>query len=360
VDSDNARACDTPYHVRAIEPALILWLRTGDEKLGKLFSTWMDTWVDATAREERGKPAGVIPAAIHWPDGVTAGVGKEWWDPRNHNEPRLYEWPSAMRGLCDALLLTYHMTGDRKYLKPLRSMAAIRLEYRKSGSKSSGKPGSREWCGRKMYFLAGTLAKYKLLTGKDEFDELLRRDYSSMNVDEGDPERPKLAKSLAQTAEALAINFPGRTSEVRWTDRVFAFARLYGKDMLFEKQIPACDKRPRLGLLYATATGDRGEFAVFPLNAVRWLTEPRNIAALVTHSGSNRFEAELFHFGEKPRPMGAELYLLKRGDYAFAITDQAGKAIAGAKPFKVEGPRTKISFELPPRKVCVLKIRAGQ
>ncbi len=132
VDPDPVKACDTPYHPVAIPPALLLWLRTGDEQLGKLFTDWMDTWVDATARAEGGKPAGVIPAAIHWPDGVCKGPGENWWDPRHHNEPRLYQWPAAMSKMTDTLLLTYHMTGNEKYLQPLRSMAAMRLKWLKS------------------------------------------------------------------------------------------------------------------------------------------------------------------------------------------------------------------------------------
>ncbi len=358
VEGDPIRACDTPYHVRAIEPALVLWLRTGDERLAKLFTAWMDTWVDATARAERGKPAGIIPAAIRWPRGETAGPGDNWWDPRHHGEPRLYEWPSAVRKMTDALLLTYHMTGDQRYLEPLRSMAAIRLESLVNSTRELPPQGSRLWCGRKLGFLASTLAKYRLLTGSDEFDELLARDYRAATAEEDDPQRPQLAKSLRRTADALAVNFPGRTVEVRWTDRVFALARLFGDDMLFPQAVPACNKRPDLPLLYATATGDRGDFLVFPLNAVRWLTEPRDVAALVTDRGSDRFSAELFHFGEDPRSMGAELYLLKSGRYTFALADDRGETTIPSTPFTVDGPRTRIAFELPPRKRCVLRIAA--
>jgi hypothetical protein len=73
VDQSPERACDTVYHPRAVRPALLHWFITGDPELGTLFSSWMDTWVDAAAREERGKPAGVIPSAIHWPDGQVGG-----------------------------------------------------------------------------------------------------------------------------------------------------------------------------------------------------------------------------------------------------------------------------------------------
>jgi len=356
VDGDPVRACDTPYHVRAVEPALVLWLRTGDERLGRLFASWLDTWVDATLRTDRGKPAGIIPAAIRWPGGETAGPGADWWDPRHHGEPRLYEWPSAMGKMTDALLLAYHMTGDAKYLAPLRSMAAIRLDALKDRSKQSPQPGSPLWCGRKLGFLADTLVKYRLLTGGGEFDELLAREGGSLADADVDPDDPALVNTLQKTAEALAINFPGRTSEVRWTDRVFAFARLFDEDMLFPEAVPACNKRPDLSLLYATATGDRGNFLVFPLNRVRWLTEPRDVAALVTEQAADRFSAELFHFGTAQREMGAELYLLKPGRYTLAITDEAGSQLAAPTPISVDGPRTRVRFTIPPQKRCRLQV----
>jgi len=359
VDENPVRACDTPYHVRAVEPALVLWLRTGDERLGRLFAAWMDTWVDATARAERGKPAGIIPAAIRWPTGEPAGPGENWWDPRHHGEPRLYEWPSAVGKMTDALLLTYHMTGDEKYLAPLRSMAGARLDWLKHRPEKPPPPGSRAWCGSKLRFLARTLVKYKLLIGSTQFDELLDRDGGALASARVDPGSADLVRALEQTAEALAINFPGRTSEVRWTDRVFAFARLFGRDMLFAEAVPACHRRPDVGLLYATATGDRGRFPVFPLGAARWLTEPRDIAALVTERGRAGFSAELFHFGRQARRMGAELYLLDPGRYTLTIVDHAGAEITPPAAVSVRGPRTRVAFTLLPRKRCVLRVTPG-
>jgi len=39
---------------------------------------------------------------------------------------------------------------------------------------------------------------------------------------------------------------------------VFAFARLFGEDMLVPEAKPDCSRRPDVELLYGTATGDRG------------------------------------------------------------------------------------------------------
>lgn len=357
VDPDPKKACDTPYHPVAIPPALLLWQRTGDKKLGALFSAWMDTWVDATARAEHGKPAGVIPAAIHWPDGECKGPGENWWDPRHHNEPKLYEWPAAMSKMTDTLLLTYHMTGDEEYLAPLRSMAALRMKWLKNRPEDSPKPGSAMWAARKMSFLAGTLAKYRLLTGSNEFDELLAHDYRALAIEESDRERTSLARSLRESAEAMRVNFQGFTSEVRFTDRVFAFPRMFREDMMFAERKGQNSESPSPPLIYASATGDRGDLRILPLNAVRWLTPPREIAALVTHSGRDRLTAELFHFGSQKRTMAAEFYLLHPGRYTLEMrAADGGGLVTPPREFAVDGPRTNVEIDLPARELCVLRV----
>jgi hypothetical protein len=316
----------------------------------------MDTWVDATARAEHGKPAGVIPAAIHWPDGQCKGPGAHWWDPRHHGEPRLYEWPAAVSKIADTLLLTYHMTGDEKYLRPLRSMAALRLAWLTDRPADSPDPGSPMWCAQRMSFLAGTLAKYRLLTDSDEFDELLAHDYHALTIQESDRERASLANALRESALALRVNFEGFTSEVRFTDRVLAFPRMFRDDMMFAKAIPGNCQNPRPSLLYASATGDRGQFSVFPLNAVRWKTPPREIAALVTQSGRDRFAAELFHFGAETRSMSAEFYLLQSDRYTLQIFRPDHRPVAQRIPFRVTNPRTRVPFELPAQQLCRLRV----
>jgi len=75
IDTSPQRACDTVYHPRVVQPALLYWQRTGDERLSKLFADWMDTWVDAAAgdtlarRQHRWSRTGLVgpqePQRIH-------------------------------------------------------------------------------------------------------------------------------------------------------------------------------------------------------------------------------------------------------------------------------------------------------
>jgi len=352
VDTTRVKACDTVYHPRAAQPALLYWQRTGDRDLGRWFSAWMDTWVDAAARSERGKPAGMLPTAIHWPEGSIGGVGNDWWDPQNHpSETRLYAFPSAMSMMTKTLLLTYHMTGDEKYLEPIRSMARIRLGYLLNKPEKNV-PGSESWSAERIGFLSETLAKHRFLTGKTEFDELLAREQDPYMLFLIRKDREALTRGLRQAAEALRRNFPGYAGEVLYTDRVVRFPSIF---RVLEGG-PAYPS-PNLQLIYSTVTGDPGDAQYFPLNAVRWLTPPRDLAALVIEKSRNAFSAELYHFGIKDRPMQAELFLLENGEYSFSLHEENNEKPLAQGMFTVSGPRTRIGFTLAPRKLSVLNVR---
>lgn len=355
IDLEPKRACDTVYHPRALQPSMLLWQRTGDAQIGSIVTRWMDTWVDAAARAEHGKPAGVVPSAIHWPDGEVGGGVEPWWQPQNYSELGLYAWPSAMSSLVQTLLLTYHMTGDEKYLQPLRSMADIRRSYLAEPPTQTPPEGSEAWCAARMAsFLSGVLSKYRLLTGNPEFDDLLKADargYTQMRLGLG---METLVSQLEANARAFRINKAAYTSEVRWTDRVLNFNERWGR---LGNQWDWASPLP--SVLYSSATGDPGDALHFPMNAVRWLTNSRKIAALVTESATDRFAAELYHFGDEPRPMEAELYLLKPGTYRVELLSD-GKMILPESTLSVNGPRAKIALELPSRRLCTLRISAAK
>lgn len=360
VDTQPKRACDTVYHPRTFHPSLIHWLRTGDEVVGDLISRWMDTWIDATAREENGKPAGITPSAIHWPDGEVGGGVKPWWKPQNYSND-LFAWPSAMSLMTRTMLLTYHMTGDEKYLQPIKSMAEIRRKYLNNPPDGKLEPGSAAWCALEGHsrfggngmvrFLPETLAKYRLLTGDPEFDDLLRKDaggYVQMRLGDG---RDALVTDLKQNAKAFRINKPAYTNEMRWTDRVLVFNSRWG-NQANGWHWPT----PDTGILYASATGDPGDPRYFPMNAVRWLIEPRAFAALVTESGQHGFAAELYNFRDTDREVPAELYLLGEGKYSLTLTDKDGRKLQSDQ-VKVTGTRTRITLSLPPGTLCKLTVQ---
>jgi len=56
--------------------------------------------------------------------------------------------------------------------------------------------------------------------------------------------------------------------------------------------------------------------------------------------------------------MSAEFYLLEPGRYKLTISagDSGARQTAGTYEFSVESRKTRVSFKLPPRKLCVLQI----
>lgn len=348
VDASPRRACDTIFHPRAVQPALLYWQRTHDEKMTGLFSAWMDTWVDATARAERGKPAGVIPSAIHFPSGSVGGVGENWWLPEIKREGgEVYKWPSHMRMMTSTLLLTAHVTGDRKYLAPIESMAEVRRDYLADPVKDPA-PGSKAWCGKHVEGLIDALGKYRILTGDNRYDDLLLADASGYVRFRLTGDRDQVTQGLAKTARGFGHDRAAYCEEVRWTDRVFGYHRRYPAHYL-DPPLP----RPNLGLLYSTVTGDFGNPMYFPMNAVRWKTIPQDIAVMVTDHSTIHLAAELYHFGDAPRAMGADLYLLDPGTYALTLAYDGNTDV---QRFTVKESRSTVSFVLPPGKTTTLRI----
>lgn len=324
-----SRACDTAYHARALQPALLRWQRGGELPM---LEAWLRTWVDAAAREERGKPAGVLPSAIHWPSGEVGGPGEDWWEPGCALNAGAFDWPSAMSGITRSLVLAWWKTGDDAFLEPLRGLAEHRRAWLATGD--CGVEGDAAWVGWKTRgFLSDALAKHWLLTGSDEFVDLLEAGGSAAwRAQNGD--RSGVEAAFASSAAALSINEASYTTEVRWTDRLFRFSRSYA-DHYAEEPLPRVDTNA----LYASVTGDLGGASHLPLPAVRWRTHPRDLAVLVTQTRGG-LVAELVHFGEEPRTMGATL--TEGGDWAL---DCGGS-----------GSGTEIEITLPPRELCTLTV----
>jgi len=355
VDLTDRKACGTVYHPRAVQPLLLYWQRTGDPKVGKLLLRWLSTWVDAAAREERGKPAGVIPSAIHWPDGNVGGISPNWWEPDNYVNNTLYSWPSAMTMMTQSILLAFHMSQDSTFLEPIRSMANVRQYFLDHRSLEPTIPGSKLWCGERLGILSNVLFKYQILTNNNDFDSLIQRSHSPYMHFRLYQDDTALFTNFKQTAKALRDNFPGYTQEVRFTDRVLKFPHLFSATKLFPNLAEPI-LIPDTKTLLSSLTGEPGDGLYFPMHAVRWLTKPEKIAALVHQSSSESFKAELYHFGEKERLFDAELYLLNQGEYESKLIDVESGAVLMKSIFLVTESTVRINIILPPRQLCNLRI----
>jgi len=201
------------------------------------------------------------------------------------------------------------------------------------------------------------IAKYMMLGGTTKYNQLIKADAKPYTAFRFNGDQEFLVAALRDNAEALRINFPGYTSEVRYTDRVLRFSVEFGDNGIYPSAIIPTIPEPNTNVLYSTLTGDPGDPGYFPINAVRWMTPPRDIAALVTETGRDRFQAELFHFGGKPRDMSAQFYLLDPGEYIFKLFSKGTKTKEySVKRIVISDKKSPISFQLPAKTLCILEI----
>lgn len=112
--------------------------------------------------------------------------------------------------------------------------------------------------------------------------------------------------------------------------------------------------QPKHELLYRMVTGDKNA-PRFPQMAVRWRTPPTDIAAFVTEASSSKLSAELFHFGQQPRALDAELHLLRPGRYRVELQIEGQSRELPAVTIN-RGKLAQLPLELPPHKLCILQI----
>ena len=215
-------------------------------------------------------------------------------------------------------------------------------------------PGSLQWCAAQLngpLNAGGSLAKYRFLTGDTQYDHLLEADANGYVKYRLTGNQQALTEAMKQTADSFRSNREAYTSEVRFTDRVFRFPLAYLSHYMDRK--PAS---PDFPMLYGSITGDPGDALYFPMNAVKWMTEPRELAVLVSRADPHHFEAQLYHFGSTPRALDAMLYQLKPGQYNMTVTAVGASVPLASTVVNVSSPQTPIQLTLPPQTLCIVNI----
>ncbi len=354
VGPDATRAYDTGYHVRALQPVILLWQRTRDPALGAPLTRWLRSWAAAALSTDNGKPAGVVPAALHWPSGLVGSRARGWIGPALAGDAMesLYSWPGYPVAAMTAALLQAHVqTGEDIFLTPLLRMAEMRRAHLAAGD-PDGPPGSAAWAAHRLSeILRDALPKWRQLTGDSRFDDLLRTDTGAYTRFVLTRDVAPLTTALAATAHTLSHNWPMFTTEVRFTDRVLAFPSAW--------PLTAATGLTRVDtpLLYSMITGDPGRVENFPLNGARWHTIPTDLSVLVTENRRDHFAAELFHFGPTERRLDASLLLLEPGTYTWTLTTAATSASPLARgTFTLTPASRRLPLTLPSREACTLTV----
>lgn len=348
VSTNSDYACDTSYHTRAMQPTLLLWQRTRDPELTQLFSSWMDMWVDVSEQEANAKAAGVLPSGVHFPSGLAGGPDGVWWNPVCHYTNKTFKYPRALSGLARSLLLTWHITGNESYLQPILSMYELRQAY-ESGEADSEEEGSAMWAASQTQgILRDVLGKYRLVTGLDTFDDFLLTGADAYVRYRLTGDLSVIEDALSSNIRSLAFNEAAFKEEVRFTDRVFKFHANFANAYL-EESVPNLNA----DLIYSMLTGDFGDASYFPLNALRWETEPTDFAALVESHSTTHLTAQVYHFGTSSREVGVTMFILDPAQYTWRLECENQTEVSGTFD---STESTNINLTVPSRKTCNLEV----
>ncbi|MFC1735565.1 hypothetical protein ACFL1X_05570 [Candidatus Hydrogenedentota bacterium] len=123
---------DSHINYRAIRPAKAVFWYNKNPKIRELLLELADSWVDAAMSTARGKPTGVIPTEVAWSDGKLGGVNSpNWWTASHPKGTINYDWikQSYKHYIQDLLITAFKVTGDRKYIEPLRLEYDLAVKY---------------------------------------------------------------------------------------------------------------------------------------------------------------------------------------------------------------------------------------
>jgi len=331
---------DVPCNGRASRPGLWLGWYQRNPAVLKLFQEWMDAWVADTLREADGKPAGVVPAAVAFETGRIGGYSKTWYE----TKPELYwdyfNWPGYVENIYDHMLAVYDWTGDEKYLEPIKAAMELAGEF-------AGRPvadpakGSRAWAGHILYGeMARTIEKYRLLTGRTDYDDYLRKQGSAYTRFLLTGDKRHLIEGCEEAASQARFNFELKTSEVLFTDRVSV------------SQFP----------MWNMYTGGVGLPYFYPCHFVTWRKTGPHVAVLVSRADSKSLKAIICNFEPEPKHVGMNLWRLEPGTYELRAgpdtdNNDAIDQVTDERTFDVIHRGTAVELKLPAGVPYVAEIR---
>lgn len=224
VDMEPPKNRDLDYNTRATKAVRYLAWLTGDDSLKTSLKEWSDAWVSAAMRTDKGKPAGLIPPSVRFPDEAINGDGPDWYDADMYWN--YFNWThSAGSKLMDQLLFSYTQTGDESLLQPMFAALDLVSAYEFQEERRRTAPrGTPAWAadvllGKRAFW--GVAAQWRLQSDDRKYDELLLRHGPPYLRYRLTGDASAMITSLRRMNESIRHNEPLRTYEAIHTDRVY-------------------------------------------------------------------------------------------------------------------------------------------
>ncbi len=329
---------DHEYNTRAVRAVRYFAWKTHDPVAIHLLHEWSLAWVHAAMRTDKGKPPGIIPASVRFPDEAINGDEPTWY--KANMFWNYYDWEAhAGSMMLDQLLFTYTLTQDTTLLKPL--FAALDLVALQDNSRASRErnvkvlPGSAEWAAAKLRdqeTFWSVVGQWRFHSGDPRYDDVIHRYGSPYLRYRLTGDEHHLLNGLQALLESVRYNIPLLTSEVLHTDRVYVRGAHHLKAML---------------------TGDGIPESMSPYYAVSWERTDENFTALVTAAGKDHLSVQIYSHSQEEYEIQMRLWQLEPGTYRLKY-----HSVQGIKEseFVMKQKGQRIALVLPARSLLEIRI----
>jgi hypothetical protein len=226
------QANDSWINYRAVRPATAVLQYNANPTILKLYRELADAWVADALSTDRGKPKGIIPAQVAWPDGRLGGTNSAQWWAASHSPGTVnYDWwddktntGQAYKGLLVTILSTvYDTTGDAKYFEPLRLEYELASKHGFQPDTATRRGGKKQWNPDDLGFNADpgselwTAARIQETGAWLEADRKIRGRQGGLQLTRTTEE---IVEKGGNAAKYLRQYWPISTTEAGPTDRV--------------------------------------------------------------------------------------------------------------------------------------------
>ncbi|MEO1020973.1 MAG: hypothetical protein AAFW89_00400 [Bacteroidota bacterium] len=337
VELDPPKNRDVVYNARAMKAVRYYAWKTEDpETIGHL-KEWADAWYKVTMGTAKGKPEGIVPPSVRWPDGVVNGNEEEWYVANMYWPYFDFRGSSAM---YDQFLFTWKMTNDDRYLEPMHTTIELIRKHEAAISKPIDQleTGSEAWAAHVVANRSGfwnVVSTWRFYTNENRYDDLLTNYGGAYAKYRLSGDLTHLEKAMNRYLEAIRYNKPMFTTEVIHTDRVFITK----------------GRSREAGDLQAMITGNGISESSSPYGVINWEKASREVTFLVTDHSQTHVDVQLYSFGETAEEIDYRLWNLKPGTYTVMVDGKEQSRLT------VDGNGTRGSFDLPVKTVVRLTIQ---
>ena len=339
VDTAPPKDCDLAMNTRTVKAAQWLAWYNRHPFVLQFLREWGDAWLEDCLRTDKGKPAGIVPAAIRYSDDAIGGHADNWhhpgmiWDYYNYN---------GGSAILQQLLLNTILLGEQKYLAPIElSLALVKKHERED---AAGAPiGSELWASKILQSSENfweVIELWRLSTGNSTFDDLIMRAGSPYLRFILSRDKTHLTSAMTGIVNTLTRNIDLLKAEGYFTDRVELRDMREG-----DSQVSS--------FMEAMLLGASLNSAAYPFNRVSWKGFDTSFSAIVLRSDTS--EISVTTFNHAASPIGGSLIAtdLHPGTYRLALgKDRDGDGRMDTtrllREVTVAGRRTTLPLTLQP------------